>query len=131
MSPDAEPAPDHDEEGCSGCGGRCAGATPDECRGPSPLPWLPFDRCMFFYEARVFDLDRNPDQRDLQVRVTYQHCLRLIGRQQGPLLYTTTLLPGETVRLYEFDRCRRPSARRSAPCRSRGARPARRPTSRR
>jgi hypothetical protein len=53
MSPDAEPAPDHDE-GCSGCGGRCAGATPGECRGPSPLPWLPFDRCMFFYEARVF-----------------------------------------------------------------------------
>ena len=104
MSPDADPTPDHDDEGCSGCGGRCGGATPEECRGPSPLPWLPFDRCMFFYEARVFDLDRNPEQRNLQVRVTYQHCLRLIGRQQGPLLYTTTLLPGETVQLYEFDR---------------------------
>jgi thermitase len=107
MSPDADPTPDHDDQGCSGCGGRCGGATPEECRGPAPLPWLPFDRCMFFYEARVFDLDRNPEQRNLQVRVTYQHCLRLIGRQQGPLLYTTTLLPGETVQLYEFDRYRR------------------------
>src|SRR5512133_1185093 len=107
MSPDADPTPKQDDEDCSGCGGRCGGATPEECRGPSPLPWLPFDRCMFFYEARVFDLDRNPDRRQLLVRVTYEHCLRLIGRQQGPLLYTTTLLPGETVQLYEFDRYRR------------------------
>jgi thermitase len=30
-----------------------------------------------------------------------------LGRQQGPLLYTTTLLPGETVRLFHFDRYRR------------------------
>jgi thermitase len=41
------------------------------------------------------------------VRVLYEHCLRLLGRQQGPLLYTTTLLPGESVRIYEFDRFRR------------------------
>jgi thermitase len=62
---------------------------------------------MFFYEARVLDVDRAAEGRRLQVRITYQHCLRLIGRQQGPLLYTTTLLPGETVQLYEFDRYRR------------------------
>jgi hypothetical protein len=43
------------DNGCSGCGGRCGHDTPEECRGPKPLPWLPFDRCMFFYEARVFD----------------------------------------------------------------------------
>ena len=50
---------------------------------------------MFFYEARTFG-GGNGDgvlQR-LRLRVTYQHCLKLIGRQQGPLLYTTTLLPG-------------------------------------
>jgi hypothetical protein len=95
------------DNGCSGCGGRCGHDTPEECRGPKPLPWLPFDRCMFFYEARVFDVDRAAEGRRLQVRITYQHCLRLIGRQQGPLLYTTTLLPRETVQLYEFDRYRR------------------------
>jgi hypothetical protein len=98
---------DQTQDGCSGCGGRCSHDTPEECRGPNPIPWLPYDRCMFFYEARVFDAGRDPDRRPLLVRVTYEHCLRLIGRQQGPLLYTTTLLPDETVQLYEFDRYRR------------------------
>jgi hypothetical protein len=98
---------DQTTDGCSGCGGRCNHDTPEECRGPKPIPWLAFDRCMFFYEARIFDAGRDPDRRQLLVRVTYEHCLRLIGRQQGPLLYTTTLLPGETVQLYEFDRYRR------------------------
>jgi hypothetical protein len=98
---------DQTQDDCSGCGGRCSHDTPEECRGPSPIPWLAFDRCMFFYEARVFDAGRDADRRQLLVRVTYEHCLRLIGRQQGPLLYTTTMLPGETVQLYEFDRYRR------------------------
>ena len=31
----------------------------------------------------------------------------LVGRQQGPLLYTVTLLPGEAMTVYEFDRYRR------------------------
>jgi thermitase len=90
-----------EDDGCSGCGGRCQEETPAECRGPAPVPWLPFDRCMYFYESRVFGSER------VDVRVTYQHCLRLIGRQQGPLLYTTTLLPGEAVTVYQFDRYRR------------------------
>jgi subtilisin family serine protease len=89
---------------CSGCGGRCHEDTPEECRGPAPLPWLDPHRCMFFYEARTFDVDR---ERRLLVRVTYEHCLRLLGRHQGGLLYTTTLLPGEEVQLFEFDRYRR------------------------
>ena len=62
---------------------------------------------MIFQEARVFDADRNRDHRRVQVRVSYEHRLCLEGRQQGPLLYTTTLLPGETIALYEFDRYRR------------------------
>src|SRR5262249_37421053 len=64
-------------------------------------------RCQYFYEARAFDLGRLQDRLRLQLRITYQHCLRLLGRQQGPLLYTTTLLPGEQVRIFEFDRYRR------------------------
>lgn len=56
---------------------------------------------MYFYEVRQFGNER------FQVRVTYQHCLKLVGRQQGPLLYTTTLLPGESVSIHEYDRYRR------------------------
>ncbi len=87
--------------GCSGCGGDCIGGIEAGCRSPANVPWLPHDRCMSFYEARIFG-----DQRT-QVRITYEHCLQLLGRQQGPLLYSTTLIPGESVRLYEFDRYRR------------------------
>jgi thermitase len=62
---------------------------------------------MYFYESRVFDIGILQDRLRLQIRINYQHCLSLVGRQQGPLLYTTTLLPGEKVRLYEYDRYRR------------------------
>ncbi|MDM0048890.1 S8 family serine peptidase [Variovorax sp. J22R115] len=95
------------DDECTGCGGTCAEPTPEHCRGPKPVPWLPFDRCMYFYETRVFDGVARDAQQRMRLRVTYQHCLKLIGRQQGPLLYTTTLLPGEEVRLFEFDRYRR------------------------
>jgi thermitase len=94
----------HDD--CTGCGGRCVGETPTECRGPSPVPWLEKDRCMYFYEARVFP-GRGNERERLFLRVVYEHRMCLVGRQQGPLLYTTTLLPGETVDLYQEDRYRR------------------------
>jgi subtilisin family serine protease len=94
------------DEACSGCGGACVERTPKACRAPAAPPWLPFDRCLMFYEARAFDLPNIQDRR-LQVRVIYEHCLSLLGRQQGPLLYSVTLLPGEKVRIFEFDRYRR------------------------
>ena len=86
---------------CEGCGGACIEEIPVECRGPVPVPWLSRDTCMSFYEARIFDVQR------FQIRVTYEHCLKLLGRQQGGLLYTQTLLPGEQVKLFYFDRYRR------------------------
>ncbi|MEU5262757.1 hypothetical protein [Amycolatopsis sp. NPDC021455] len=91
---------------CSGCGGGCEEPVPGECGGPAPVPWLPYDRAQYFYEGRVFVLDRF-DQGRLEIRITYQHALSLVGRQQGPLLYTVTLLPGESVEVSEFDRYRR------------------------
>jgi thermitase len=101
-------ATDHEgEEECSGCSSECITETPTECRGPKPVPWLPHDRCMYFYESRNFDSGILQDRLRLQIRIDYQHCLKLVGRQQGPLLYTTTLLPGEKVRIYEYDRYRR------------------------
>lgn len=86
---------------CEGCGGACIEEIPVDCRGPEPVPWLSRDTCMSFYESRIFDVQR------FQIRVTYEHCLKLLGRQQGPLLYTQTLLPGEQVKLFYFDRYRR------------------------
>ncbi len=101
-----------DEAACNGCGDGCLEPIPEDCRGPAPVPWLPHDRCMYFHESRVFDggfgdFSSNNGAQRLRVRVTYQHCLHLVGRQQGPLLYTTTLLPREEVRLFEYDRYRR------------------------
>jgi subtilisin family serine protease len=90
---------------CSGCGGECLEDTPHECRSPAPIPWLPYDRCQYFYEARIFTPERI--QERLQLRITYEHCLRIVGRQQGPLIYTLTILPNEEVTLYEYDRYRR------------------------
>jgi thermitase len=75
---------------------------PAECIAPAAPPWLPYDQCLYFYEPRFL----KPTAAG-QFRVIYEHCLRLLGRQQGPLLYTTTLLPGEKVTLYHYDRFRR------------------------
>lgn len=94
-----------DCENCDGCGDCCVEKGDSACSGPRPVPWLPYDRCQIFYEGRVFPLPIR-DTR-IEIRVIYQHCLRLIGRQQGPLLYTTTLLPQEEVKIFEFDRYRR------------------------
>ena len=41
------------------------------------------------------------------ISVTYAHSLCLIGKQHGGLAYTLTLLPGETMNLYQSDRYRR------------------------
>ncbi len=90
---------------CEGCGDCCVDSSDRECVGPNPVPWQSHDRCQFFYEGRFFPINLGDNR--LQIRVIYQHCLRLIGRQQGPLLYTTTLLPKEKIRIYEFDRYRR------------------------
>lgn len=74
---------------------------PKECVAPRAPPWKPFDQCIYWYEPRFVDF------QDFVFRIVYEHCLRLLGRQQGPLLYTATLLPGETLKLYHYDRYRR------------------------
>ncbi len=94
--------------GCDGCGGCCGDEIDAACRSPRPIPWLVDEQCQTFYEARTFEIGRVDDnRRPLEVRVSYEHRLCLLGRQQGPLLYTVTLLPGETQTVYEFDRYRR------------------------
>jgi hypothetical protein len=82
----------------------CLEPTPEACRAPEAPPWLPFDHCMYWYEPVIV---RCPSRAGLLVRVMYEHCVCAKGRQQGPLLYSTTLLPGETIRLYHYERFRR------------------------
>jgi Subtilase family len=89
---------------CSGCGGECLEDTPAECVSPEPIPWLAYDRVMYFYESRIV---ADPRSERLQLRFTYEHSLRLLGRQQGPLVYTLSLLPSEEATIYEYDRFRR------------------------
>lgn len=81
----------------------CLPGVPDDCRSPAAPPWKPYDQCLYWYEHRVV----GARDGQCQFRVVVQHCMRLDGRQQGPLLFTTTLLPGETQRLYHYDRYRR------------------------
>ena len=106
--------------GCSGCGGCCGEETPADCRSPRPVPWLTADRCLTFYESRVFGADRiDDDRRALEFRVSYEHLLCLLGRQQGPLLYTTTCSPARRSRstssIATAESARRPSRCRSTP----------------
>jgi hypothetical protein len=85
------------------------------CVSPCGPPWLPLDQCLTWYEGRVVRAPRNVVVRTedgrvvgiLVVRITFEHCLKMRGRRQGPLLYTTSLLPGEEVSLYHYERYRR------------------------
>ena len=84
-----------------------------ECFGPDPVPWLPWKHCFRLYEFRTaavpvdkegmaaIRLDR------LFIRVRYEHALCLLGRKQGPIVHSLTLLPKEEIRIYESDRYRR------------------------
>ena len=107
-------------EGCKGEGpcGVDIQLPDDCCVSPCEPPWLPAEQCLYWYETRFF---RVPLRRDgnvpvpafadarnfIEFRIVYEHKLCLLGKQQGPLLYTQTLLPGEKVTLYHSDRYRR------------------------
>ena len=74
---------------------------PAECVSPAAPPWVPFSQCIVWYETRFVR------SGDILYRIIYEHDLCLVGRQQGALAYTTTLLPGESLKLYHYDRYRR------------------------
>lgn len=90
---------------------------PDQCVSPASPPWKPYDNCIFFYEPRIVEktvpiTNQNGEfthvrNLRLQFRIIFEHCLSFCGKQQGALIYTTTLLPGEKVRLYQHDRYRK------------------------
>jgi len=91
------------------------------CVSPCDPPWEPNEECIVWYEERLFRIPVRSQTVEvtgiiaaalatgpfIELRVTYEHRLCLLGKQHGPLLFTTTLLPGETIRLYHSDRYRR------------------------
>jgi len=110
-----------------GYGSSCKGSSaccvempePDSCCvSPCDPPWLPDESCIYWYEEKFLSLPLGKirdlqsisridvDVPSIEFRVTYEHKMCLLGKQHGPLLYTTTLLPGETIHLYHSDRYR-------------------------
>jgi thermitase len=106
------------EQPSSGACSSCMPVAQKCCVSPCDPPWRPDSQCMVWYDERFF---REPLGRDKQIeiaaaalpgayiefRITYEHKLCLLGKQQGPLLYTVTLLPQEKVTLYHSERYRR------------------------
>jgi hypothetical protein len=88
------------------------------CQSPCDPPWQAGPSCITFTETKtsVIGLDDAKEtsaelaRGSVTVTVTYQHRLCLIGKQHGGLAYTLTLLPGETMTLYQSDRYRRTTA---------------------
>ena len=103
-----EPAPPRPASSCSD----------DECCvSPCDPQWLPDEQCLIYYDARLLRRPLSKDQPAVgrfdatqpfvEFRITFEHRICRKGKQHGPLLYTVTLLPGETVNLYHSDRYRR------------------------
>jgi hypothetical protein len=87
------------------------------CQSPCDPPWQTDPSCITFTETKtsVLALGGKAATGDLArgsvtVNVTYAHRICLIGKQHGGLAYTLTLLPGETMTLYQSDRYRRTTA---------------------
>jgi len=49
----------------------------------------------------------------IQFEIVYEHCLKYRGRQQGKLLFTTSLIPKEEIRIFQSDRYRKTTSETS------------------
>jgi hypothetical protein len=78
------------------------------CDGPPPTPWLPWQHCFKIYEFReyVIRLDQTAVavREGIKIRVRFEHALCPMGRKQGPIVHSLSLLPQEEVKIYEYDR---------------------------
>lgn len=84
------------------------------CQSPCDPSWRPASSCITFTETKSSNVSLAGTQATgdffrgfVTVNVTYSHTLCLIGKQQGGLAYTLTLLPAEKMTLYQSDRYRR------------------------
>lgn len=90
----------------------CGGG--DECSGPEPVPWLSWKHCFKFFEFRYTVVAGAATEKllvgRLEIRVQYEHALCLLGRKQGPMVHSLTLLPKEQINIFEYDRYRHATA---------------------
>ena len=81
------------------------------CSGPPPTPWLSWKHCFKIYEFREYLIRLEQAAATLQagirIRARFEHALCPMGRKQGPIVHSLTLLPQEEVKIYEYDRYRR------------------------
>lgn len=82
----------------------------EDCVAPPAPPWADCDNCMKWFIPVVITkeiVDLKKEQRlVIQVEITQEIDLCLKGRQQGKLLFTTSLLPKEELKIYHYDRYR-------------------------
>ena len=80
------------------------------CDGPPPTPWLDWKHCFKIYEFReyVIQLGTAAALREgIKIRARFEHAMCPMGRKQGPIVHSQTLLPQEEIKIYEYDRYRR------------------------
>lgn len=87
------------------------GKVHEGCEGPPPTPWLPWKHCFKIFEFREYVIRLSERaavaQAGVRIRVRFEHALCPMGRKQGPIVHSLTLIPQEEVRIYEYDRYRR------------------------
>lgn len=88
------------------------GKVHEGCDGPPPTPWLSWKHCFKIYEFREYVVRPAAKAelaalREIKIRVRFEHSLCPMGRKQGQIVHSLTLIPQEEVRIYEYDRYRR------------------------
>ena len=88
------------------------GKVHEGCDGPPPTPWLSWKHCFKIFEFREYAVRPTAKAevaalREIKIRVRFEHSLCPMGRKQGQIVHSLTLLPQEEVRIYEYDRYRR------------------------
>ena len=88
--------------------------TNENCKAPLPMPLADCGNCMKWYITNIINkqgfINANNEREipvNIQFEVVYELSLCLKGKQPGKLLYTTSLIPQEELKVYTSDRYRK------------------------
>ena len=91
--------------------------TSEYCEAPQPMPFAGCGNCLTWYFINIINKQgyinaKEPNIRgevgvNIQFEVVYEFSLCLMGKQPGKLLYTTSLIPQEELKIYISDRFRK------------------------
>lgn len=116
MSNDQQPTEKKDKPcGCSDA--MSTSEINENCKAPLPMPLADCGNCMKWFITNIINKQgyinsQEPNiQREtsvtIQFEVVYEFSLCLKGKQPGKLLYTTSLIPQEELKIYISDRLRK------------------------